>query len=217
MKLKSLIILVALLAPVASWAQKCKGVQYECADVKKEEGKSKGQKNAAKWTITGQSRYGTFPYGDTTEITITVFKGVNYRLSFCSADDQINGKIQFQIIERKTMAQTEEYFVTEQVPKTDADGNIVMDQNGNPVMETKSIKKTRRVYGKQPVVRYDSAKDSNKQWCEFTTDQDRSLIIRVILPTGGGEKPKNDLNPEGFACIGMLVEQQQGPQAGGWN
>ncbi|MBX7095016.1 MAG: hypothetical protein K1X56_09855 [Flavobacteriales bacterium] len=215
MNFKTALILAALLAPLASFSQKCKGIQYECANMRKEEGKNKSAKGAPAWTVTGQSRYGTFAYGDTTEVAISVFKGVNYRISFCSIDPQIQGKLVFQIVERKTQAQTEEYFVTEEVPKTDAQGNMITDAEGNPIMETKSIKKTRRVYGKTPIIRYNNVDDGNKQWVEFTTDMDRSLIVRVVVPSVG-EKPKNDLSPQGFACIGMLVEQQMGPQAGGW-
>lgn len=216
MNFKSAILVLAFLAPVVGYSQKCKGIQYECSNIRKEEGKDKSAKGAPAWTVTGQSRYGTFAYGDTTEISISVFKGVNYRISFCSIDPQIQGKLNFQVVERKTQAQTEKYIVTEEVPKTDADGNIVMSADSvTPVMETRTIEKTRRVYGKTPIVRYDNTKDSNKQWVEFTTDQDRSLIIRVVVPSVG-DKPKNDLTPQGFACIGMLVEQQMGPQAGGW-
>lgn len=215
MKFRSAIIILAFLAPVVGYSQQCKGIQYECANMRKEEGKNKQAKGAPAWTVTGQSRYGTFAYGDTTEVAISVFKGVNYRVSFCSIDPQIQGKLMFQIVEKKTQAQTEKYIVTEQVEKTDANGQIVMNADSTPVMETRSIEKTRRVYGKTPIVRYDNAKDSNKQWVEFTTDQDRSLIIRVVVPAVG-DKPKNDLSPQGFACIGMLVEQQMGPQSGGW-
>lgn len=217
MKLSKLALIIGLFAPVAGYSQKCKGIQFECMDMQRgEDGKKvKGAKGAPSWTVTGQSRYGNFAYGDTTEVTITVYKGVNYRLTFCSLDESVQGKIIYQIVERKTMPQTEEYFVTEEVPKTDAEGQIVTDAEGNPINETKTIKKTRRVYGKVPVVRYDNSKDSNKQWVEFTTDQDRSLTIKVYIPASG-EAAKNDLSPAGYACVGLLIEQQMGPQAGGW-
>ena len=215
MRFSAIILLTALLSPAVVQAQKCKGVQFECTNVRKEEGKKKGTKGEPAWTVTGQSRYGNFAYGDTTEVSFTVFKNVNYRISLCSLDPQIQGKIMFQIVERKTQAQTEKYMVTEEVPKTDKDGNILVDQDGNPIMETRTVEKTRRVYGKKPVTRYNNAEDSNKQWVEFTTDQDRTLIIRVVLPSVG-DKPKNSLSPQGFACVGLLIEQQMGPQAGGW-
>lgn len=216
MKVKNILLALAVLAPFAGQSQqKCKGIQFECLDIKKDEPKNKADKKGAAWTVTGQSRYGNFAYGDTTEVTITVYKGVNYRISFCALDPAVQGKITYQIVERKTTPQSEEYFVTEEVPKTNADGEIMYDDQGNPINETKTIKKVRRIYGKTPVVRYDNTKDSNKQWVEFTTDQDRSLIVKVVIPASG-EAAKNDLSPQGYACVGMLIEQQMGPQSGGW-
>jgi hypothetical protein len=215
MKKFRLLLLLAILAPIAGFGQRCKGVQYECIGLAAQEKGKGSEKGQPVWSVTGQSKYGSFAFGDTTEVSITVFKNVNYRITFCALDAEIKGKIIFQVVEREAKAETVEKVVTKTRQKEDANGQLMFDADGNTITETYTETVKTRVYGKVPVVRYDNTKDNNKQWVEFTTDKDRNLIVKVLVPVVG-EKSKNDLAPQGMVCIGMLVEQQQGASSGGW-
>lgn len=212
------IILIAFaLLPTLSFGQTCKGIQYECDAARKD--KENNKKTPYAWQYNNQSRYGTFAYGDTTEVNIVVYKGVNYRISFCSLDPQLEGKLMFQLVELETKAETEVKYETRTRPK-EKNGIIEMRwdeelQDSVEVMETYTEPVKKRVYGKVPVIRYDNSKDNNKQYVEFTTDKTRKLTIKLVVPQVG-EKSKNELAPTGYACVGMQVEHQKGPGTTGW-
>lgn len=216
MKFKLLLVCLAL-SPLSGWTQGCKGIQYECDAAARDKSKSK-EKSAYAWQYNNQSRYGNFAYGDTTEINIIVYKGVNYRISFCSLDEQIKDKIAFKVTEKEISGETKVEYVTKTREKTDANGNVIMTWNGTdsvPATETYSEKVQKRVYNKKPLLLYDNSTDQLKQYVEFATDRTRKLTIQVFVPTVG-EKSKNSLAPTGFTCVGMLIEHQKGPGTTGW-
>ena len=160
------------------------------------------------FVYNGQSVSGAFVQGDTAEITIIVYKDMEYRMSICSPNNyNMNGKFQFQVVEMITKAVWEEKktYVTEEK----------FDEDGQPLGEEKVEKVTRkRVYKKTPVVRYDNSKDENAQEFIFVSDKTRKLTIKVFVPEMDGVDEGDGLGGDTYACVGFLIEHQPGPKTG---
>jgi hypothetical protein len=206
---------VSMAMATTGFSQNCKGIEYDCAPTKKQldadnAGKEKN-KNNYPWFQNNQSRFGTFVYGDTTFINIVVYKGTNYRISFCSPDKNVNGKITFQLTETKTTGETITTYTVKKEDKYNDEGQVV---GQDEVTE----RKDKRVYNKNEVVLYDNTTDNMKQWKEFTTDKTRKITVKVIIPgsANASDNSKNKLSPAGYACVGMLLQHQRGPGATGW-
>lgn len=217
MKIRLFLLCLAI-SPVAGWAQSCKGIQYECDAAARDKANKNKEKSAYAWQYNNQSRYGNFAFGDTTEINVIVYKGINYRISFCSLEEQIKDKIAFKVTEKEISGETQVTYVNKTREKTDANGNVMLRWDGTDsvaVTETYTEKVQKRVYNKKPIILYDNSTDQMKQYMEFTTDKTRKLTIQVYIPTVG-EKSKNSLAPTGFTCVGMLIEHQKGPGTTGW-
>lgn len=200
-------------------------------------GKDKTQRKTeeqANWQSTTQSKSGAFVQGDTVNISIVIQKDTKYRITVCSADESLDGKIQMMLLETKTEVDKQSKPKKVTRPKTDANGNIIynkelgeeyFDENGNavrdtidgePIMETVTINEVNRVYVKKEVELYDNADDNNAQSYIFTTDRTRKLTVRIITPvTGsGGKKTTKGLGTEAVSCVGVLIEHAKGPATG---
>jgi len=195
--IKTLSLIALFAIPFVSTAQDCHNTVKYCPHGKKDG-----------YVYNGQSVSGAFVQGDTAEITIIVYKDMEYRMSICSPNNyQMNGKFQFQVVEMITKAQWEETktYVTEEK----------FDEDGQPIGEEKVEKVTRkRVYKKSPVVRYDNSKDEDSQEFIFVSDKTRKLTIKVYVPNMEGVSEGDDLEGDAYACVGFLIEHQPGPKTG---
>ena len=156
------------------------------------------------FTRNMQSFSGAFEQGDTSEVSIVVYKNMEYRISVCSpSHPELEGQFQFKIVEYVTKASWEEKPKYKEEVYYDEDG---MEQTRK--IQDGTIKK--RVYNKEPIVRYDNSDDNMSQDFIFQSSQTRKLSIKVYVPDDGGGEMSAGLSGSNYACVGLLVEHQPG-------
>ena len=196
--MRNLILLLTILisVPVSPWAQN----QSECYNTVTfcPIGKRLG------FTRNMQSFSGAFEQGDTSEVSIVVYKNMEYRLSVCSpSHPELEGQLQFKIIEYVTKGTW--------VEKPKFKEEIYYDEDG--MEQTRKVEDgvaRKRVYIKEPVVRYDNTEDQMSQDFIFQSNQTRKLNVKVYVPDDGGDEMSSGLSGSNYACIGLLVEHQPG-------
>jgi uncharacterized protein YaiE (UPF0345 family) len=155
------------------------------------------------YVFNQQSKSGSFVQGDTAEVTIVVYKNMDYRISVCAPEvDELQGQMKFKIIEEVKEAEWQTNMVTQTVMEEQADGTQVEKE------VTKEVKK--RVYIKKKVVRYDGYNQEDENIFEFISDKTRKLTIQVYIPEVGGEG--GDLEADQVVCIGLLIEHRPAPK-----
>jgi len=194
---KNSLLVLALVLPFLSNAQEeCRGIQRFCSPSHKKSG----------MVYNGQSVFGAFAQGDTAEVSIVVYKGMDYRIVLCSGDEALDGKIEFKIVEMVSKPYWEESKTLETVEEFDAESNTTVKRQVEKVTK-------KRVYGKVETVRYDNTKyDTNPEF-SFTSDKTRKLIVKVYIPELG-EDASNGLEEDAMSCIGMLIEHKQALKKG---
>jgi hypothetical protein len=192
---KNSIVILLIILPFVSLAQDgCRGLQRFCSPSNKKEG----------FVYNGQSVFGSFAQGDTAEVSIVVYKDMDYRIVLCSGDEAIDGKIVFKVVEMISKPYWEDAKVVETIEEYDAETNTTV---------TKEVEKVskKRVYGKVEDVKYDNAKYESDPEFSFTSDKTRRLIIKVYVPEVGAS---NGLEEDALTCIGMLIEHKQAEKTG---
>lgn len=155
------------------------------------------------YVFNQQSKSGSFIQGDTAEVTIVVYKDMDYRISVCAPEiEELQGKMKFKIIEEVKEPEWQVSTVKQTVTEMNEDGTEVQKE------VTKEVKK--RVYVNKKVVRYDGYKDEEENIFEFISDQARKLTIQVYIPEVGGEG--GDLSADQVVCIGLLIEHRPAPK-----
>ncbi|CAG5082177.1 hypothetical protein [Parvicella tangerina] len=155
------------------------------------------------YVFNQQSKSGSFIQGDTAEVTIVVYKNMDYRISACAPEvEELQGQMKFKIVEEIKEAEWQTNTVTQTVTEYDDNGNAVDKE------VTKEVKK--RVYVKKKVVRYDGYKDEEENIFEFISDKTRKLTIQVYIPEVGGEG--GELAADDVVCIGLLIEHRPAPK-----
>ena len=156
------------------------------------------------FTRNMQSFSGAFEQGDTSEVSIVVYKNMEYRISVCSpSHPELEGQFQFKIVEYVTKASWEE--------KPKYKEEVYYDEDG--VEQTRKVQDgtiKKRVYKKEPIVRYDNSDDNMSQDFIFQSSQTRKLSIKVYVPDDGGGEMSAGLSGSNYACVGLLVEHQPG-------
>ncbi|MDG2370489.1 MAG: hypothetical protein P8M12_07580 [Flavobacteriales bacterium] len=193
--IKALIITLFVL-PLSNFAQDCNNIVRYCPHSKKEG-----------FVFNMQSESGAFVQGDTSEVSIIVYKGMEYKISLCSpSHPQLNGTFQFKIVEHITRGEWEE--------KTTYTTEVEYDDYGLEIGE-KQIPSTtkKRVYTTEEIIRYDNSADENAQEFTFQSNKTRKLYIKVFVPEMGGEQEMG-LEGESYSCVGLLIEHQSGVKTG---
>jgi hypothetical protein len=150
-----------------------------------------------------QSFSGAFEMGDTSIVTIVVYKGMEYRLSICSpSHSHLNGQFQFKISEKVTSGVWKEQTTYEEEEYYDEDGY-------EQVRKVPTVTR-KRVFESKDVVRYDNADDEMSQEFIFQSNKTRKLKIKVYVPDEAGDEMSSGLSGSNYACIGLLVEHQPG-------
>jgi hypothetical protein len=134
--------------------------------------------------MSNQSVSGTFAAGETHEVSLILYKGTDYRLSFCSNDEAMDGKIEYEIITRKKKRvldpTTKRYVFKEQEESLFKNTNSELAQT----------------------VEFQS-KDTKKVYIKVTLPSGASE-----------GKNKNSLKASDAVCVGMLVQHQKGTTTG---
>jgi hypothetical protein len=155
------------------------------------------------FTKNMQSFSGAFEQGDTSVVSIVVYKGMEYRISVCSpSHSQLEGQFQFKITEKVTTGVWKEETSYEEESYIDEDG---YDQTRKIPTVIK-----RRVFESEEVVRYDNTEDEMSQEFIFQSNQTRKLNIKVYVPDEEGGEMSSGLSGSNYACVGLLIEHQPG-------
>lgn len=137
------------------------------------------------WQFNSQSTSGVLQLGEDEELSFMVYKGVDYRISFCSDSPEINGKVQFEIFEMETKAEYDpekKRNVYTKVPVTIiSNSELEMAQDFDFTSE-----KTRRLYV-------------------------RVIVPEGSAAEGKGKK---SLKVADYVCVGVLVQHQRGVSPG---
>lgn len=194
---KNILVILLIGLPFISLAQNgCRDIQRYCSPSNKKEG----------FVYNGQSVFGAFAQGDTAEVSIVVYKDMDYRIVVCSGDQALDGKIEFKVVEMISKPYWEERKVMETVEEFDAESNSTVKKEVEKVVK-------KRVYGKIESVRYDNTKYETDPEFSFTSDKTRRLVIKVYIPELG-EDVSNGLEEDAMSCIGMLIEHKQTEKTG---
>jgi len=186
--------IVLLLAPFVGQSQICYKTVNDCM-YKKKDG----------FVFNGQSQSGAFIQGDTAEVTIVVYKNMEYRISACCPQsEELDGKLQFQVVENVKKPEWKVFEIKETITLVDSAG---LD-TGETKTITKEIKK--RVYTKQAIMRYNGYKEEGKSEFLMISDKTRKLTIQVLVPIVGGEG--GELEADQLACVGLLIEHRPAPK-----
>lgn len=155
------------------------------------------------YVFNQQSKSGAFNQGDTAEVTIVVYKNMDYRISVCAPEvDELQGQMKFKIVEEVKEPEWKTYTETKTIYEDQPDGTQV------PKEVTKEVKK--RVYVKKKITRYNGYEDEEENIFEFISDKARKLTIQVYIPEVGGEG--GDLTADQVVCIGLLIEHRPAPK-----
>ena len=149
----------------------------------------------------GQSKSALFSKGQTSELSVVVYKGQDYRISLC-IDQNLGNQIAFKVYETKKVKVEK---VVEKKEKED-----IHDAVGNPTGDQKDIitRETKVVDEIQKELLYDNSTDNYATELEFSVETTRRLILEISVPDEGGSgKSKGKLvKSSEMGCVGILIE-----------
>ncbi len=174
--------------------------------------------------LNGQSKSALFSKGQTSELSIIVYKKQDYRISLCM-DENLGDQVKFKIYETKKVKVEKviETKTTEDEYQKDENGEFVVDEYGENIPTGNQIeiveKETKVVVEKQKQLLYDNSEDGFSNEIEFTVESTRRLTIEITVPGGGGgstTKAKRGklMKSSDMGCVGILVEHMSTPVSG---
>jgi hypothetical protein len=194
--IKTLLIFFIPVSPVVINAQDCHHSVKYCPH---------GHRDG--YIFNMQSSSGAFIKGDTAEVSIIVYKGMEYKISLCSnSHPELNGNFQFKIVELITKGKWVETTTYTTELETDEWGEVTGGEKKIPHTTKK------RVYEKEELVRFDNSENDNVQDYIFQSNKTRKLVVKVYIPDVPSEY--EDFGGEAYACVGLLVEHQKGVKTG---
>lgn len=183
--------------------------------------------------LNGQSKSALFSKGQTSELSIIVYKGQDYRISLCM-DENLGSQIAFKVYETKkvkvekvieTKTTEDEYKTCENCSgegyvddescyDCDGEGKVA---TGNEIevvdKETKVVTETRKQ------LLYDNSQDGFSSEIEFSVESTRRLTLEIAVPGSGGggsskSMKKGMMKSSDMGCVGVLVEHMTTPKSG---
>lgn len=220
---KIVVVALILMIPAISFSQYCNYFHEEYCN------KSENRN----FKLNGQSKSALFSKGQTSELSILVYKKMDYRVSLCM-DENLGSQIGFKIYEMKKVKVekvTEHKEMEEEMGPCgecngsgEIDGEGCWDCNGAGEKETGNqkeviTKEKSIVVEKQKQLLYDNSEDGYANEIEFTVEKSRRLIIEISVPGGGsgGETTKKRsklMKSSDMGCVGILVEHMMTPVSG---
>lgn len=202
---KKIILGLAILAlPSLSFAQYCNNFHDSYCEPSENE----------MYKPNGQSKSALFGKGQTSELSVIVYKGQDYRISLCM-DENLGSGLEFKVYENKKVK-------VEKVTET-KEMEDVLDENGEPTGEQKEVvsKQTSIVYEKQKSLLYDNTQDNLATELEFSVETTQRLIFEISIPNEGGSGKSSVSKGKGklvkssdMGCVGILIEHMTTPKTG---
>jgi hypothetical protein len=161
-----------------------------------------------KFSLNGQSKSAMVQIGVATKLNVIVYRGQDYRISFCSEKKIVGEKVHFQILQKERVPKDEE--------KLETSYEDILDENGEPTGEIREITNTvvDRTYVNELKVLYDNTQDDLSQEVEFSITSTKRLIIQVIAPGAEHVKMKRGSKQMDIGCVGILIEHMSSPGLG---
>ncbi|MCB0409754.1 MAG: hypothetical protein KDD29_06010 [Flavobacteriales bacterium] len=224
---KKLILATAIaLTPILSFGQYCNYFHENFCEPAENE----------MYKPNGQSKSALFGKGQTSELSVIVYKGQDYRISLCM-DENLGSGLEFKVYESKKV-KVEKVYEKKEMEDVYAkcescggtgtmDGDNCWDCNGSGQVATgdqKEVitKETKMVEERQKILLYDNTQDNMATELEFTCETTQRLIFEISVPDGGGSgsskgisKGKGKLmKSSDMGCIGILIEHMTTPITG---
>ncbi len=218
---KILLTLAIIIAPAVSFGQYCNYFHTKyCLPSEND-----------LFQLNGQSKSALFSKGQTSELSIIVYKGQDYRISLCM-DENLGSQIAFKIYETKKVKVqkiVEHKTMEEEMKKCETckgegyvDDESCYDCNGAGEMSTGNEvevieKETKTVVENQKQLLYDNSQDGFSNEIEFSVETTRRLILEVTVPGGGsstGSAKGKMMKSSDMGCVGLLVEHMTTPISG---
>lgn len=195
------------------------------------------------YIVSGQSKNGTFAPADTAVVELTFYANMDYKLSFCSPNPNIQGNVQFQVVEYKTVPEYVEIITYEEVyaeeeeeeyddyeDEESYDDDEYYEDDYDDYEEEEEVEEEeekepekvpvitkKRIYKKIPVTIYDNQAEGEggaQQFYHISRER-KTVYIKVFIP--GGEENSNQSKSGrtvAYACVGLLLEHQPAPRLG---
>lgn len=177
--------------------------QYDCTDYHKFNCERSGD---IRFSLNGQSKSASVQVGVATELNIIVYRGQDYRITFCFDEKIIGDHVVFRLIEKIREPRAVD---VEEVSNED-----VLDANGQATGETREVRKTvtKTEYDETRKVLYDNTEHEMAQEVEFSSTSTKRLVVEVMAP--GVEEPKGRGKGMDIGCVGILIEHMPTPAIG---
>ncbi len=190
-----------------SWAVVCTPLiaQDNCADYHRF---NCDRSTDTRFSVNGQSKSASVQIGVPTELNVIVYKGQDYRISFCFDEKVIGDHVVARLIEKVR----EPREITERV----VEKQEVLDAEGKPTGEFKEVvhmeKKT--VFEDVRKVLWDNQEHDMATSIEFTATATKRLMVEVTAPGAVDTKPKQSDKAYDIGCLGILIEHMPTPDVG---
>lgn len=179
--------------------------QYNCNNYHKFNCPRSSDKN---FSLNGQSKSAMVTIGESTDLNIIVYRGQDYRISFCSEESVVGENVEFQIIQKERVAVEKEFQETSMVE--------ILDEDGEATGEMQEVFTTviRRTFEDQMTVLYDNTNDDLSQEVEFSISSTKRLIVRILVRGPENVKMKKGAEQMDIGCVGVLIEHMTSPEMG---
>lgn len=160
----------------------------------------------ARFSMNGQSKSAPVQVGVPTELNIIVYRGQDYRISFCPDARVLGDQVVARLIEKVREPRTVREQVVEKQP--------VYNEDGEPTGEYRDVTRTEEKVVVEDVrkVLWDNQEHEMAQEVEFSCTSTKRLVIEIVAPGPDEVKPKRaDVD---IGCIGVLIEHMPTPQVG---
>lgn len=160
----------------------------------------------ARFSINGQSKSAPMQIGVPTELNIIVYRGQDYRISFCMDENIIGEHVVARLIEKIRVPKEVEQIVSERVE--------ILDENGEPTGEYKEVQRTEKSnqFVDERKVLWDNQNHDMAQEVEFSCTSTKRVVVEVIAPGAAEVKPKYE--GKDIGCVGILIEHMPTPMIG---
>ena len=161
-----------------------------------------------RFSLNGQSKSASVQIGVPTELNIIVYKGQDYRISFCYDQKIIGDHVVARLIEKVR----EPREVTEEVMEKEE----ILDADKNPTGTFKDVKRTMKktVFDDARKILWDNQEHDLSDEVEFTATSSKRLTVEVTAPGAVNVKQQTSDKEFDIGCVGILIEHMPTPNLG---
>lgn len=161
-----------------------------------------------RFSLNGQSKSASVKVGVPTELNIIVYKGQDYRVSFCFDESVIGDHVMARLMEKAREPREVVGPVTYR--------EEVLDEQGQPTGRFREESRVEKHTEFEEVrkVLWDNSEHEMAQSVEFSATATKRLIVEVTAPGVTDTKPKRSDKAYDIGCVGILIEHMATPEMG---